>query len=202
MPPAPDFDSVALGLFIWQNYSREVKADLFSTAIDNEAGLFIVDPIPLDENALMRLRSGRKIAGIIVSNANHRRAANEFARELRVPIFVAPMLATKPEFAGSIAWQENDPRLKDLTPILIEGAGEGEIVIHCARNGGTLIIGDALINFGSHGFDFLPPKYCSDAKQMRRSLPKLLDLNFERILFAHGLPILKSAKERLQQLLG
>jgi len=36
---------------------------------------------------------------------------------------------------------------------------------------------------------------------MRRSLQKLLDYKAERILFAHGTPILTGASERLQHLL-
>jgi hypothetical protein len=36
---------------------------------------------------------------------------------------------------------------------------------------------------------------------MRESLRKLLDYNAERILFAHGMPILSRARGRLRQLL-
>ena len=76
-----------------------------------------------------------------------------------------------------------------LHVIGIEGAPPGEIVLHYAVDGGTLIVGDALINFEPYGFTFLPAKYCSNQKQMRRSLRKLLDDKAERILFAHGVPI-------------
>ena len=38
-------------------------------------------------------------------------------------------------------------------------------------------------------------------KEMRRSLRKLLDYKAERILFAHGTPILSGASDRLQKLL-
>jgi len=68
-------------------------------------------------------------------------------------------------------------------------------------DGGTLIVGDALINFESYGFTFLPAKYCSNQKQMRRSLRKLLDYRAQRMLFAHGTPILSDASERLRGLL-
>jgi glyoxylase-like metal-dependent hydrolase (beta-lactamase superfamily II) len=84
----------------------------------------------------------------------------------------------------------------------IEGAGEGETALHYDRDGGTFIIGDALINFEPYGFTFLPAKYCSNQKQMRRSLRKLLAYKAERMLFAHGTPILSGASERLQGLLN
>jgi hypothetical protein len=36
---------------------------------------------------------------------------------------------------------------------------------------------------------------------MRRSLSKLLVYSFERMLFAHGMPVLSDARERLELLL-
>ena len=83
-----------------------------------------------------------------------------------------------------------------------EGAAPGEIALHYSDNGGTLIVGDALVNFEPYGFSFLPAKYCSNEKQMRRSMQKLLDYKTERILFAHGVPILAVASERLRALLN
>jgi hypothetical protein len=64
-----------------------------------------------------------------------------------------------------------------------------------------MVIGDALINFEPYGFGLLPAKYCSNFKLMRRSLSQLLDYSFERMLFAHGMPILSRARERLELLL-
>jgi hypothetical protein len=36
---------------------------------------------------------------------------------------------------------------------------------------------------------------------MRESLLKLMDYSFERMFFAHGVPILSGARQRLEQLL-
>ena len=83
----------------------------------------------------------------------------------------------------------------------IEGAAAGELILHYPSNSGTLIVGDALINFEPYGFTFLPMKYCSNEKEMRRSLQKLLDYKAERMLFAHGMPILSGASDRLRALL-
>ena len=115
-------------------------------------------------------------------------------------------------FARGETFQDKTPRLfrevadgskicDELRVIAIEGAAPGEIVLHYTSNGGTLIVGDALINFEPYGFTFLPDKYCSSEKEMRRSLRKLLDCTAERILFAHGTPILSGASDRLQRLL-
>src|SRR5207248_6052224 len=117
-----------------------------------------------------------------------------------------------PIFAHPAAFPESKPdRLNettgnatidgDLEVIEIEGAAVGEIALYQPSNRGTLIVGDALINFEPHGFTFLPRKYCQNEKEMRRSLRKLLAYKFERILFAHGTPILSQGTARLRQLL-
>jgi glyoxylase-like metal-dependent hydrolase (beta-lactamase superfamily II) len=65
-----------------------------------------------------------------------------------------------------------------------------------------MVVGDALINFEPHGFGLLPAKYCLDPSLMRQSLRKLLDYAFDRMLFAHGTPILSGARARLERLLA
>ena len=89
----------------------------------------------------------------------------------------------------------------DLRVIAIQGAVPGEIALYHAPNGGTLIIGDALINFEPYGFTFLPKKYCQNQKEMRRSVSRLLKSPAERLIFAHGTPIISRATERLRRLL-
>ena len=85
--------------------------------------------------------------------------------------------------------------------IEIEGAAPGEIALYQSANGGTVIVGDTLINFDPYGFTLLPKKYCENQKRMRSSLGKLLNKPAARMLFAHGMPILSNATERLRLLL-
>ena len=103
---------------------------------------------------------------------------------------------------GAINEVEDGSELaRDVTVVSIDGAAPGEIALWSGVDGGTVVIGDALINFGAHGFTFLPGKYCSNARLLRKSLRKLLDYRFECLLFAHGLPILSHGRSRLEQLL-
>ncbi len=182
MPVAAELEPVTSGIWIWRLYDPTVKADLFSTAVKTARGIYLIDPVPLAPDAISELGGLATIAGIIVTNENHERAAEAFARQFDVPIYrsrVGP----------------------GLSAIQIDGAPAGEIAAHCQADRGTLIIGDALINFEPYGFAFLPAKYCSDAKLMRESLLKLMDYSFERMFFAHGVPILSGARQRLEQLL-
>jgi len=182
---APELEPVAEGLWLWHVYDPNVQAELFSTAVATTEGLCLIDPIELASDAIAELQTNGPIKAVVVTNENHDRAASAFAARFGVPLL-----------------RDRGFILPQLTAIGIDGAPPGEIALHSKSNGGTLIIGDALINFEPYGFALLPAKYCSNAKLMGRSLLKLLDYSFERIFFAHGTPILSGARQRLAELLG
>jgi hypothetical protein len=201
MTAATDLDKIAADLFIWQAYDQAVKSDLFSSAIVTVNRIFVVDPIPLKDAPFAQLHEQGVIAGVIITNANHLRASGQFAERFSVPIFAhrAAFPDKTPRQFSELA--DGDKICDELNVIGVEGAVAGEIVLHYASGSGTLIVGDALINFEPYGFTFLPGKYCSNEKEMRRSLRKLRTYKVEQMLFAHGLPILSKASNRLGQLL-
>lgn len=177
---------------IWQTYEPTVKAELFSTAIRIDRTVAVVDPIPLAANARASLGN---VETILITNSNHARAAKDFASDsLFVPKELANDFPKSQPLADGI-------RVHGLTVIALPGAAPGEFAFYDARDGGTLIVGDALINFEPHNFTLLPAKYCVDRKQMIRSLRILLDFPFVRVFFAHGAPVVSGARDRLAALL-
>jgi glyoxylase-like metal-dependent hydrolase (beta-lactamase superfamily II) len=200
--PTSDFDRIASNVAVWHDYDPRVKADLFSTYLLTPGGAYLIDPIPLQSDMLGKLIGACPVAGVIVTNSNHHRISAHFAEQFSAPIFAR--CEAFPDKAGqqfrSVA--DGDEICNGLRVIGIEGAAAGEMILHYASNSGTLIVGDALINLEPYGFTFLPGKYCSNEKEMRRSLQKLLDYEAERILFAHGTPIVSGASDRLRGLLG
>ena len=200
MSAAEEIDEVGPGLFIWHAYDPKAKAELFSTAIVSDLGTLIVDPIPVAEMALAELLQNAPLRGIIVTNSNHWRASTDLGRKFSAPIFAHPEFI--PEAAKSpFQHVAHGANILNIEVIAIEGAAPAEIVLHVPAHDGSLIVGDTLINFDPYGFAFLPAKYCSNPKQMRRSLRQLLKHTSQRMLFAHGTPILATATVRLEQLL-
>jgi hypothetical protein len=202
MSRAQEIDEVSPGIFVWQTYDGKVKADLFSTALETNTGLYLVDPILLASKDLAGLGANRKAAGIFVTNVNHARAAGEFSNALSVAVYANQELRGTADFPEATWVQDGEALSQGLTVIGIDGGPAGESALHHADNGGTIVVGDALINFEPLGFALLPAKYCLDQKLMRRSLGKLLDFSFERMLFAHGTPILSGARARVEKLLA
>jgi glyoxylase-like metal-dependent hydrolase (beta-lactamase superfamily II) len=201
MAAASEIGEVSPGIWFWQGYDPAVKADLCSTAVSTADGLLMIDPIALTADALQELTSGGRVAGIIITNSNHLRAAPGFAERFDVPIYAHADTISGCGLRNAERLSDGDVIAHALEVITIDGAAAGEIALYAKRDAGSVFIGDALINFGSNGFTFLPPKYCSNAKQMRQSLRRLLDCDFDQMFFAHGTPIVAAAKSRFATLL-
>jgi len=201
MSAAEEICQVGPGLFIWHAYDPKVKAELFSTAVISDRGTLIVDPIPVAEMALAELLQDAPLLGIILTNSNHWRGAADLAGKFSAPVFAHPEFIPNVTILPFQSVAHGANILNMVEVIAIEGAAPAEIALHVPANDGSLIVGDALINFDPYGFTFLPAKYCSNPKQMRRSLRQLLKHKSQRMLFAHGTPILSKATARLERLL-
>lgn len=202
MMQATDCQALSPALTVWQAYDPAVKAELYSTSIRVNDRIFFVDPIALARDALDELTASAKINSVIVTNVNHARAAGLFAAKSGAAILASAVTASVLLDLEILAVAAGDEVGGRIEVIAIAGAAEGEIALHFKDDGGAIVIGDALINFEPNGFALLPPKYCSDQKLMRRSLRQLLDFSFERLLFAHGTPIVSSARAKLEALLA
>ena len=204
--PAPAPGAWALAL--WQMYDPANKVNLHATAVAVEgAGLFFVDPIALRPAAMDELleeTAGTPPAGVLVTNANHARAAAEFAGRFGVGLAATEETAraaglasgeTIPEAGGSVFGGA-------FEAVALPGAAVGEVAFLRGDGGGLVVVGDALLHMGSQGFAVLPDKYCENPKALRRSLAGLAERRFATMAFAHGDPLVGRADERLRALLG
>ena len=74
--------SLGNGAWVWQAYDPAMKADLSSSAVTSYNRLFVVDPISLGPSPPCGVEDTRACRGVLVTNANHVRAAEAFAQEL------------------------------------------------------------------------------------------------------------------------
>ena len=196
---AEEFQQVTAGLYFWQAYDPVVKVELSCCAHRAARGLVFIDPIPLAKAALAELCAVAAPAAIILTNGNHARAATEYRARFSIPILAHAGAVADLGLAVDQQIADGETVLDEFTIVALPGAAPGEIALHA---GGALHVGDALINLPPYGFAPLPDKYCADAQEMRRSLEKLLRFPFEILTFAHGLPLVSQARQRLATLLA
>ncbi len=198
MAVATDFQTVTPSLFAWQAFESAVKCDLSSCALDTADGLIFIDPIELSEAALARLLHGRKPRAILLTNGNHTRAAAALRERLGVKV-LASADASGLEIVPDETLAEGQIAPGEMEVITLPGAGPGEIAL---VGRGIACVGDALIHLPPEGLRYLPAKYCAAPEQMRHSLRKLLSYQFQIMTFAHGAPLVGTARRQLEQLLA
>jgi glyoxylase-like metal-dependent hydrolase (beta-lactamase superfamily II) len=199
MPRADEFQQVTDGLYFWQAYDPAVKVDLSCCARRTPRGLVFIDPIPLARAALAELCEIAAPAAILLTNGNHARAAEDLRTRFSIPILAHARAVAELGLAVDQEIADGETVLDEFIVTTLPGAAAGEIALFA---GGALHVGDALIHLAPHGFTLLPEKYCADAKEMRIALGKLLRFPFEVLTFAHGLPLVSQARQRLAQLLA
>jgi glyoxylase-like metal-dependent hydrolase (beta-lactamase superfamily II) len=205
MKPADDFSNLGGGLFHWEAYDPASKVDLSACALVSGGGLFFIDPIALRAEAMEELLAdaGTPPAGVLLTNANHVRAAEAYRRRFSIPVLAHAGAASIWELKPDIFLVEEGihPAAGGFQVIALPGAAAGEMALFHPADGGVIVVGDALINLPSNEFSILPDKYCANPKELRRSLARLLDFSFVKMFFAHGPPLMTGAKNRLTTLL-
>ena len=199
MSRADEIHQIRPDLFFWQAYEPAMKADLSCCACHTANGLVFIDPIPLQKSAEAELLSVGLPRAIILTSGNHARAAADYQARFSIPIHAQAEAAAEFPFVVDHNIADGEIVLDEFTVCAIPGAAGGEIALH---RGDAVHVGDAVIHLPPYGFALLPDKYCADPDEMRRALEKLLRFHFEVLTFAHGLPIVAHARQRLSQLLA
>ena len=199
MPRAAEVQQVRPDLFHWQAYDASVKTDLSCAACQTAHGLVFIDPIPLQKAAEAELLAAAPPRAILLTSGNHARAAADLRQRFSIPIHAHAEAAAEFSFPVDHTVADGETVLDEFTVATLPGAAEGEIALH---RGDVWHLGDALIHAPPFGFVMLPDKYCADPRELRRALQKLLRFPFEILTFAHGLPIVTHARQRLSQLLA
>jgi glyoxylase-like metal-dependent hydrolase (beta-lactamase superfamily II) len=199
MVRADEIHEVRLGLYFWQAYDPAVKVDLSCCARRTTGGLVFIDPIRLTKAAEVELLTAAPPRAIILTSGNHARAAADWRTRYSIPIYAHAEAIPELGLPVDHLLTDGESVLDEFTVIALPGAAPGEIALQA---GDALHLGDALIHLPGFPFGPLPDKYCTDPRELRRSLGKLLRFPFEVLTFAHGLPIVVHARQRLSQTLA
>jgi len=198
---AEEYQTLSKGVFHWSFYNPACKCEVGSTALLVPNGLVVIDPSPLADAAWDELLSAGTLRAILLTNGNHVRIAEELRKKYYIPVVTAPDTRRDiTELKPDVLLMPNE-LLYGIAAVPIPGATSGETAFYYAPSG-VMVVGDAIINTGvEKGLEFLPDKYCTDAKQNRESLHKLLEFDFQTLILAHGAPVTSHAKEKLSALL-
>ena len=161
----------------------------------------MIDPPPLNDWEHEHLEQLGAPTTIVVTNANHLRAApalrDRYGAELWVPAADADRIDA--EVDGTFT---DGDAIGPLTVIgLADQKTPGESALHWAERR-TLIVGDAIIGAPRHGLSLLPDAKFKDVAKARAGLQRLGELDVDVLLVGDGEPLLEGAGHDLRAFLG
>ena len=189
-------------IFSWAWYSEPHGYHFHGTLILHDAGNLCIDPVEPEEDDLDRLAK-HGVARIVITNRNHVRAANRVRQQTGGRVTIHPADA---DYAREQGLQiddslESGQRVGPFEIVAVPGKSPGEIALHDpARR--LLIVGDALIGNPPGELSLLRDRVMDEPPQLRQSVRRLLELDFDAVLVGDGVAILEGARERLAQLVA
>jgi hypothetical protein len=194
-------DEVLPGVLHWTTFHEGIGQPVHSHFFVEGAALF--DPrVPadgIDEVA----RHGRPEV-ILLSNRHHLRHAEAFAEAFGCPIKAHRSglheFATGPDVLPFEFGDEVAPR---VTALEVGALTPEDTAFRIDTGPGVLLFADALIRNGGGGLSFVSDPLMGDDPEAVRAglvaaLERLLDEDFDALLFAHGAPLAAGGKQRLR----
>jgi glyoxylase-like metal-dependent hydrolase (beta-lactamase superfamily II) len=199
------------GVFTWGGAYPDMPWDLNGYAIRLDDGAILVDPPSPAAADCPKLDALQPIQKIVVTNRDHDREAQQFRERYR-----SPVVAGADEARGFASLKIDEMvREGDLLPgglrvIGLPGKSPGEIGLYFdpLRNtishqvGGIVLLGDALIGHPPGHLRFVPEHKLDDPVQLKKSLRKLLSLEFEVLLLCDGQSLLTGGRQKVEEFLA
>jgi glyoxylase-like metal-dependent hydrolase (beta-lactamase superfamily II) len=167
----------------------------------------VLDPMVPPEAGLDWFADERPVQAIALTNRHHDREAAAYCERFGI----GPVLV--PE-SGLQEFEEKALDVRGYAPgeEIIPGILAHEVGAICPddmaleiRSAGALAMADGLVHFDD-GVRFVRDSYMDDPQQTKRgltqSLELLLDVDFDTLLFAHGMPIVGDGKRALRDFLS
>jgi hypothetical protein len=199
---------IAPGIWHWTAFHDGIGHDVSSYYLP-DAGVLIDPLLPADGDPLGWLHDHGPPSAIVLTNRHHYRDSGRLIQEFSLPVrasrpgmheFSSEQLVEPFDFGdrlpGGLVAHEVGAICPDETAVEIPGAR-------------AIALADGLVRFealdGPLGFvpDWLLGDDPDAVKQgLRRSLARLLELDFDHLLLAHGLPLVDDGREQLEAFVG
>jgi hypothetical protein len=191
------------GVHHWKAMHPNIRTEVSSYYVEPAATL--VDPL-LPPEGVGWFRSRRPPERIVLTNRHHYRHSDRFEAE-----FGCTVLASEPglhEFSDGreVEGFTFGDRITDgITAHEVGAICPDETAVHVEVGDGFVAVADGLINYG--GLGFVPDDLIGDDPEavkdgLRDVYRRLLALDFDGLMCAHGDPIPSGAKEALREFVG
>jgi hypothetical protein len=196
-------EEIAPGIWHWSAYHPRIRTQVSSYYVA-PAGA-VIDPMLPDEGLAWFEERDERPSRVLLTNRHHYRRSDKF-----VEAFGSEVRASRPgmhEFEGGPEvrpFDFGDEVAPGIVAHEIGGICPDDSALHIQHGGGAIAFADGVIRYGSVGF--VPDSLWDDPENEKAevcdSVRRLLDLDFDHLLFAHGEPLAGGGKDALRELVG
>ena len=193
-------NEIGPGIHHWTAVHPRIQIEVSSYYVEPAATL--VDPL-LPPEGIEWFRSRRAPERIVLTNRHHYRHSDRFQAE-----FGCPVLASEPglhEFEDGReveGFAFGDELAEGITAHEVGAICPDETALHIELGDGFLAVADGVVNYD--GLRFVPDDLLGDDPEavkegLRESYRRLLSLDFDGLMCAHGDPLPSGGKEALRE---
>jgi hypothetical protein len=193
-------EEIRPGLWHWRALHPRIRIEVSSYYVAGSGTL--IDPM-LPAEGLKWFREHGEPRRVLLTNRHHYRQSGELAEAFGCPVLCHE--AGLHEFEGGPEVQGfsfGDELAAGITALEVGAICPEETALHIEIGGGLLSFADGLIHHGE--LSFVPDSLLGEDPEgvkrgLREALRRLLDLEFDSLLFAHGDPLLGGGREALRE---
>lgn len=190
-------ESVAEGVWHWRIHNANIGGGISAShAVATEGGCVLLDPVRLAPEALESLPPP---ATVLLSARTHQRAAWRYRRELGIEVWLAED-APRADEEPDRRFAAGDVLPGGLEAIRTPGPEWPHYSFLLRPDPGILFCSDLLMDDGGT-LAFVPFEFHDDPAETRRSVERLLDLDFTILCLDHGPPLTDDPKAAIRNLL-
>ena len=193
---AETLEEVVPGVWRWHVWDERIGSESDAHALLDQGGTVLIDPLPLQEEALKRLEP---IIAICLTAACHQRSAWRYRRKVGVKVY-APADCRAMDEEPDVHYRVSEMLPGDLKAIHTPGPEHVHYAFWREPSPSVLFCPD-LIMREDGDLAFIPAEYHDDPEATRESVRRLLDLPFELLCMDHGAPITANPHAALRKLL-
>jgi glyoxylase-like metal-dependent hydrolase (beta-lactamase superfamily II) len=189
-------EEVLPGVWRWSIHDERIDFIGAAYAVSGGEGVVMIDPLPLEPDALGKLGD---VAAIVLTCGSHQRSAWRYRRELQAKVY-APALVKENEEEPDVRYGDGDRLPGGLLAVFTPGAGTTQhtLLLDDPR---VAFVPDMLVETSEGRVAMLASRWMHDPEAARRSVEKLLELDFEVLCLAHGGAVATDAKDVLRDAL-
>lgn len=194
-------EEIARGVWHWTGMHEGIGAPVSSYHVEPIAA--VIDPMEPDEG--FDWFGGRNLDRVLLTNRHHYRHADRFHARFGVPVLAVEQgmheIGDRP---GVEAFTFGDEEIAPgVTVHPIEPSWPDEGALHIAIGPGILALADGAIRYHDD-LHFVPDEHLGDdpvrtKELLRHGYGRLLELDFDTLLVAHGSPVVGGGKEALKK---